>query len=121
MNNIDLDAFKQSHLLNFVDELDSTKVDALRQQIADIDFELLRRLISSNEHAADWSALAARAEPPPAVQLGVPHPEFSRRLFVLTPMLEIDGDRFVPGFGSLSYLILQAPALAMEKLDSGGA
>ena len=53
--------------------------------------------------------------------LTIPHPEFSQRLFVLTPMLEIDGDRFVPGFGSLSYLILQAPALEMEKLDSGDA
>ena len=53
--------------------------------------------------------------------LTIPHPEFSQRLFVLTPMLEIDGDRFIPGFGSLSYLILQAPALAMEKLEPGGA
>ena len=53
--------------------------------------------------------------------LTIPHPEFSQRLFVLTPILEIDGDRFIPGFGSLSYLILQAPALQMEKLESGDA
>lgn len=53
--------------------------------------------------------------------LTIPHPEFSQRLFVLTPMLEIDGDRFIPGFGSLSYLILQAPALEMEKLELGDA
>ena len=48
--------------------------------------------------------------------LTIPHPEFSNRRFVLEPMFEIDGDRFVPGFGSLSYLIEQAPPLQMEKL-----
>ena len=48
--------------------------------------------------------------------LVVPHPEFVNRLFVLEPMLEIDGDRFIPGFGSLSYLIDQAPVLALEKI-----
>lgn len=49
--------------------------------------------------------------------LVVPHPEFSRRLFVLEPMFEIDGDRFIAGYGSLRYLIDNAPALDMEKLD----
>lgn len=48
--------------------------------------------------------------------LAVPHPEFAQRRFVLEPMLEIDGDRFVPGFGSLRYLIDHAPPLRMEKL-----
>ena len=46
----------------------------------------------------------------------IPHPEFANRRFVLEPMFEIDGDRFVAGFGSLSYLIDQAPPLKMEKL-----
>ncbi len=49
--------------------------------------------------------------------LVVPHTEFSRRRFVLEPMFEIDGDRFVAGYGSLSYLIEQAPALEMQKLE----
>jgi len=31
-------------------------------------------------------------------------------------MLEIDGDRFITGFGSLRYLIDHAPPLRMEKL-----
>jgi hypothetical protein len=31
-------------------------------------------------------------------------------------MFEIDGDRFIPGQGSLSYLIENAPELAMQKL-----
>lgn len=53
--------------------------------------------------------------------LMVPHPEFARRRFVLEPMLEIDGDRFVPGFGSLRYLIDKAPPLRMEKLAASDA
>ena len=48
--------------------------------------------------------------------LTIPHAQFTRRLFVLEPMLELDGDRFIPGHGSLRYLIDHAPALAMEKL-----
>lgn len=50
--------------------------------------------------------------------LQVPHPRFAERLFVLEPMLEIDGDRFITGFGSLSFLIEQAPPLRLEKLAS---
>lgn len=46
----------------------------------------------------------------------IPHPQFTNRLFVLEPMFEVDGDRFVPGFGSLSYLIDHAPAIALQKL-----
>jgi 7,8-dihydro-6-hydroxymethylpterin-pyrophosphokinase len=46
----------------------------------------------------------------------IPHPEFVNRRFVLEPMLEIDGDRFIPGYGSLEFLVRQAPALAMERL-----
>jgi len=49
--------------------------------------------------------------------LVVPHAEFSRRLFVLEPMYEIDGDRFIAGYGSLRYLIDNAPVLEMEMLD----
>ena len=46
----------------------------------------------------------------------IPHPQFVNRRFVLEPMLEIDGDRYIPGYGSLDYLVSQAPALDMEKL-----
>ena len=46
----------------------------------------------------------------------LPHPEFTQRRFVLEPMLEIDGDRFIPGLGSLSYLLGQAPPLAMQRI-----
>ncbi len=50
--------------------------------------------------------------------LSVPHPAFSTRRFVLEPMFEIDGDRFVPGYGSLSYLIDNAPRIDLEKLPA---
>jgi len=50
--------------------------------------------------------------------LSIPHPRFSTRLFVLEPMLEIGGDRFIPGFGSLRYLIERAPEIEMMKLDA---
>ena len=49
--------------------------------------------------------------------LVVPHPEFARRRFVLEPLLEVDGDRYIPGYGSLAYLAQQAPALDMQKLS----
>jgi 2-amino-4-hydroxy-6-hydroxymethyldihydropteridine diphosphokinase len=48
--------------------------------------------------------------------LTVPHPELAGRRFVLEPMFEIDGDRFIPGHGSLRYLIDHAPTIAMQKL-----
>lgn len=51
----------------------------------------------------------------------IPHPEFANRRFVLEPMLEIDGDRFIPGYGSLSYLAGQAPELDMEKISQNHA
>lgn len=46
----------------------------------------------------------------------IPHPEFIKRRFVLEPMLEIASDIYIPGYGSLNYLVNQAPALDMEKL-----
>lgn len=48
--------------------------------------------------------------------LVIPHPEFVNRRFVLEPMLEIGGDRFIPGHGSLAYLVEQAPSMEMKRL-----
>lgn len=53
--------------------------------------------------------------------LTIPHPNFSTRLFVLEPMFEIAGDRFIPGYGSLRYLIDQLPKIDMVKLDPSSA
>ncbi len=50
--------------------------------------------------------------------LQVPHPRFSERVFVLQPMLEISGDLYVSGFGSLSYLLEQAPELRLQKIST---
>ncbi len=41
--------------------------------------------------------------------LRVPHPEMHKRLFVLRPLHEICGDLYIPGLGSLQYLINNAP------------
>lgn len=41
--------------------------------------------------------------------LKIPHPDMQNRLFVLDPMFEISGDLYIPGLGSLQYLINHAP------------
>ncbi len=41
--------------------------------------------------------------------LTVPHPEMHNRLFVLKPLYEICGDLYIPGLGSLQFLINNAP------------
>lgn len=48
--------------------------------------------------------------------LSIPHPEFVNRRFVLEPMLEIAGDLYIPGYGSLDWLAGKAPVIHMEKL-----
>ena len=48
--------------------------------------------------------------------LCIPHAEMHNRLFVLLPLLEVAGDLYIPGLGSISYLIKQAPELRINKL-----
>ena len=50
--------------------------------------------------------------------LKIPHVEMQNRLFVLLPLQEIAGDLYIPGLGSISYLINQAPALRINKLET---
>ncbi len=49
--------------------------------------------------------------------LTIPHPEMHKRLFVLMPLREITNDLYIPGLGSLDYMIQNAPKLRIKKLD----
>ena len=49
--------------------------------------------------------------------LTVPHSEMQNRLFVLKPLLEIVGDIYIPGLGSLGYLIDRAPAIKIDVIN----
>lgn len=49
--------------------------------------------------------------------LTIPHPEMQNRLFVLLPLREISPDIYIPGLGSLDYLIQQAPPMRIERLQ----
>jgi 2-amino-4-hydroxy-6-hydroxymethyldihydropteridine diphosphokinase len=48
--------------------------------------------------------------------LTVPHPEMGKRLFVLKPLFEVAGEIYIPGLGSLNYLIGQAIPIEMHKI-----
>lgn len=50
--------------------------------------------------------------------LTVPHREMANRLFVLLPMFEISGEQFMPGLGSLQYLIDNAPSIQLNKITN---
>ncbi len=45
-------------------------------------------------------------------------PEMQDRLFVLEPLFEISGDLYIPGLGSLKYLIDKAPAIEINALST---
>lgn len=72
-----LTPFGQQHLLRFENKLSAAQRQQFHQQLADIDFELVQRLTRNEDAAIDWSALAERAERPPAVRLDRKHPSFS--------------------------------------------
>ena len=50
--------------------------------------------------------------------LTVPHSEMQNRLFVLKPLLEVSGDIYIAGLGSLSYLIDKAPVIKINIINN---
>ena len=48
--------------------------------------------------------------------LTIPHPQLQNRLFVLQPMFDIGGDIYIPGLGSLKYLIENAPGININQI-----
>lgn len=61
----------QEHLLAFWDELTEVEQRQLAAEISGIDFAALASLLRSEPLAENWSLLAERAVPPPAMRLGV--------------------------------------------------
>jgi UDP-N-acetylglucosamine/UDP-N-acetylgalactosamine diphosphorylase len=76
MDAVKLKQFGQEHVLRFAEELSETERAELQSQLSDVNFDELRQLVGKETESIDWAALAAKAEPPPAVQLGKPHPDF---------------------------------------------
>lgn len=50
--------------------------------------------------------------------LTIPHAEMKNRLFVLQPLREISGDLYIPGLGSVDYMINHAPAMRITRLSA---
>lgn len=48
--------------------------------------------------------------------LKIPHAEMQNRLFVLWPLLEVSGDLYIPGLGSLQHLIEIAPPIDIATI-----
>jgi UDP-N-acetylglucosamine/UDP-N-acetylgalactosamine diphosphorylase len=65
-----LSQHKQSHLLQFLSELEASQAQQLIAELQAIDWPLISKLTSSQDKTVDWSELARRAEPPPAFTLG---------------------------------------------------
>jgi 2-amino-4-hydroxy-6-hydroxymethyldihydropteridine diphosphokinase len=49
--------------------------------------------------------------------LTVPHRDMHNRLFVLKPLFEISGEIYIPGLGSLNYLIERAPEIKISVIN----
>jgi UDP-N-acetylglucosamine/UDP-N-acetylgalactosamine diphosphorylase len=64
-----LSPFGQTHLLAHWDRLDAAGKGRLAEQLLELDLNLLARLRAGGDNQPDWSALAAVAEPPPAIRL----------------------------------------------------
>ncbi len=68
-----LEAYGQSHLLQFWEQLNADQRTALADQIRTIDFDLIRSLFEGADEQTDWDELARRAVSPPAIRLPGPN------------------------------------------------
>ncbi len=59
----------QQHVLRFWGDLDSSGQQRLGRQLAEIDLDQIASLFQGEVDQPDWSALARKAEPPPAMRL----------------------------------------------------
>lgn len=60
---------EQSHLLQFCGDLSESQAEQLFAQLYAIDWPQISKLTRSRDKTIDWSELARRAEPPPAITL----------------------------------------------------
>lgn len=64
-----LTRYHQSHLLQYFADLTASQSDQLIAQLQAIDWLQLSKLANLQDETLDWSELARRAEPPPAIAL----------------------------------------------------
>ena len=64
-----LEAHGQQHVLAFWDQLDAAQRAGLVEQLEQIDLDLIERLAADDSDQPDFSELARRAQPPPAIRL----------------------------------------------------
>jgi UDP-N-acetylglucosamine/UDP-N-acetylgalactosamine diphosphorylase len=73
-----LSAAGQQHVLRHWDALDAKQRAQLADQLTNVDLELIARLYADRDAATDFTALAAKAEPPPAFRLHDASPMISK-------------------------------------------
>ncbi|MFO0941944.1 MAG: UDPGP type 1 family protein [Pirellulales bacterium] len=74
-----LSQHQQSHLLQFLPELNVDQQTDLIAELESIDWAQLTKLTSSQDKSVDWHEMARRAEPPPAFSLRDSKPTISKQ------------------------------------------
>lgn len=100
---------EQADFLNCVFEIEfSGEADALFRHMQSIEQKLGRVRDPDNQNAPrviDLDLLLFENEQNDSSELTLPHPRISERLFVLYPLLELNPELAVEGFGSLAEMM----------------